>query len=223
MSGIADSRNIIQGVVRIVARIIFETLHRSGINLYDSLFGFLNWPEKKLRVKVFILRDAQGNAVCDSKDIEAAIDYAKRIFKKNFNVKLLPHRNGTFVGILQKLPPVEVLYTKGGVGALHEEFKIAGNFFASNGSGIFYPVTVFVVIKIKEATGCSLGPISDYVTVDMAAAKQTSVLAHELAHACGLWHINERSNLLYPYSNRENEIRWWQKNIFRSSRHVTYW
>ena len=223
MPGIGKSRNIIKGIARIGARIIFDTLHRLVINLFDSLFGFLNWPEKKLRIKVFVLRGVQGNAVCESKDIKAAIDHAKKVFKKSFDVKLLPHHNGAFVEILQELSPTEVLYTNGGVGALHEEFKIAGSFFASNSSGIFYPVTAFVVIKIKEASGCSLGPISDYVTLDTVGVKRPSVLAHELAHACGLWHINERSNLLYPYSNRENEIRWWQKNIFRSSRHVTYW
>jgi len=223
MPGIVKSRNIIKGIARIGARIIFETLHRLVINVFDSLFGFLNWPEKKLRITVFILNDVQGNAVCESKDIEAAIDHAKKVFKKKFNVKLLPHHNGAFVEILQKLPPAEALYTRGGVGALQEEFKIAGSFFASNGSGVFYPVTAFVVIKMKEASGCSLGPISDYVTLDTIGVKRTSVLAHELAHACGLWHINKRSNLLYPYSNRGVEINWWQKNVFRSSRHVTYW
>lgn len=215
--------DIINGVVRVAIRITIEMLHRVLINLFDTLFGFLNWPEKKLRIKIFILLDPQGIPVSSPADMNAAIDYAKKIFKKNFNVTLLPHHKEAFVEILQTIPPTDVLYTKGGSGALEEEFKVTGSFFGSKLSGAFYPVTVFVVINIKGASGCSLGPGSDYVTLSALGVNQTSVLAHELAHAGGLWHINERSNLLYPYTDRGDEVKWWQKNFFRSSRHVTYW
>jgi hypothetical protein len=124
---------------------------------------------------------------------------------------------------LKATTPKEVLYTKGGKGALSEEFKAAGNFFAANLVSPIYPVTVFVVEDIEGATGCSLGPMTDYVTLSHDGAKQGSVLAHELAHACGLWHVNDKTNLLWNRNDRGNKIRWWQKNIFRGSRHVTYW
>jgi len=223
MAGIKKLWHIIRGIAGIATRIVIEVPHRLIINLFDTLFGFLNWPEKKLRIRIFILCDEQGNPVCSPVDPEASITHAQKIFKKNFNVRLLPHHKESFVKILPKKSCSEVLYTKGGPGALEEEFKIAGSFFASNLSGVFYPVTAFVVIKIKGACGCSLGPISDYVTLDHFGAKQTSTLAHELAHACGLWHVKKRSNLLYRYNDRQDEIEWWQKNIFRSSRHITYW
>jgi hypothetical protein len=51
-----------------------------------------------------------------------------------------------------------------------EEFTITGS-FASNLSGIFYPVTAFVVLDIDHASGCSLGPLTDYVTLDPDGAK----------------------------------------------------
>jgi len=223
MSGITKSWNIIKGVVRIGTRIIIEVLHRLIINLFDSLFGFFNWPKKKLRIKIFILRDQHGDHRFPEKDLDVSINYARKVFKKNFNVELMAHHKNSFVEVLQNTSPVEALHVRGGPGALSDEFNIAGSFFASKLSGVFFPVTVFVVKNIKGASGCSLGPISDYVTLDTVGAKQTSVLAHELAHACGLWHISERSNLLYPYTDRDDEIRWWQKNIFRSSRHITYW
>jgi len=223
MAGIGKSWNIIKATIRIGTRIIIEILHRSLINLFDSLFGFLNWPKKKLRIKIFILRDQHGDHIFPEKDMDVSIDYARKVFKKNFNVELVAHHKNAFVEVLQNTSPVEALYVRGGPGALSDEFKIAGSFFALNLSGVFFPVTVFVVKNIKGASGCSLGPISDYVTLGTAGAKQTSVLAHELAHACGLWHISKRSNLLYPYTDRDDEISWWQKNIFRGSRHVTYW
>ena len=176
-----------------------------------------------MRLADFILRDMEGNAVVSSTEMDASIDYAKRIFKERFNVTLLAHQKATFAELSPVIPPTEVLYTKGGPAALKEEFRIAGSFYSSNLTGFLYPVTIFVVIKIRGASGCSLGPMSDYVTLDPVGAKQISVLAHELAHACGLWHINEKANLLYPYNKRGEEVKWWQKNIFRSSRHVTYW
>jgi len=215
--------DIIKAIVRIVFRIIVDGLHRVIINLFDTLFGFLHWPEKKIRIRIFVLRDLQGNPVSSPTDMTASIEHAKRIFRKNFNVTLLPHRNGPFVEVLQTIPPTDVLYTKGGPGALKEEFRMAGSFFASNLSGVLYPITAFVVTDIKGASGCSLGPISDYITLNPFGAKQSSVLAHEIAHACGLWHVKEKENLLCPYNKRGDQVKWWQKNIFRSSRHVTYW
>ena len=216
--------NGIKASTRISGRIIVEIVHRIVINIFDTLFGFLNWPEKKLRVKIFILQDPQANAVVSPTDLHTAIEYAMRSFKKNFNTRLLPHKNKQpFAEVLQKKPPHEVLFTKGSIGALTEEFKIAGSFFASNLSGLFYPITVFVVLDIDHASGCSLGPLTDYVTLDPEGAKNASTLAHEIAHACGLWHVQSRSNLLWRTSGRGDEVKWWQKNIFRSSRHITYW
>ncbi|HEV8271769.1 MAG TPA: hypothetical protein VGQ04_10730 [Chitinophagaceae bacterium] len=216
--------NGIKGVIRVAIRIIVETLHRGVINIFDTLFGFLNWPKKILRVKIFILQDPQTNAVVSPADLDFALEYAKRSFKKNFNTRLLPYKNKLpFVEVLKEKPPHEALYTKGSIGALGEEFKIAGSFFASNLSGLFYPVTAFIVLDIDIASGCSLGPLADYVTLNPVGAKNASTLVHEIAHACGLWHQLDKSNLLWRTSGRGDEVKWWQKNIFRSSRHVTYW
>jgi hypothetical protein len=51
--------NGIKASARIAIRIIVETVHRLVINIFDTLFGFLNWPEKKLRAKIFILQGLQ--------------------------------------------------------------------------------------------------------------------------------------------------------------------
>lgn len=214
--------NVFRGSGRVLIRVVTETVHRLLINIVDTLFGFLNWPTKKLRIKVFILKDQEQAPVIFSADLEIAIEYAKRSFKNRFNVELVPYRND-FVGILQNDASPEILYTKGGVGALQQEFKIAGSLFAKHLCGPIYPVTTFVVMDISNAIGCSLGPLTDYITLDPKGVKSPSTLAHELAHACGLWHINQKENLLWRFNSRGDKINWWQKNIFRSSRHVTYW
>jgi len=216
--------NGIKAITRITTRIIVESFHRLVINIFDTLFGFLNWPEKKLRVKIFILQDLQARPVVSPGDLITAIEYAKRSFKKNFNTRLLPHKSSQQIAeVLQRKAPYKVLYTKGSIGALAEEFRMTGRFFASNLSGLFYPITVFVVLDIDHASGCSLGPLTDYATLDPDGAKNASTLAHEIAHACGLWHVRPKSNLLWRSFSRGDEVMWWQKNIFRSSRHVTYW
>lgn len=216
--------NGIKGTARIAIRITVEFIHRVVINLFDTLFGFLNWPEKKLRVKIFILIDPEGNSVPAPIDTHESIEYTKRSFKKNFNVKLLPHHpEESFAELLQKAPPSEALYVKCNAGAVREEFKIAGNFFSSNISGALYPVTAFVVIDISGNDGCCIGPVTDYLTLDPNGIKIFTTLAHEIGHSCGLWHIRKRSNLMWPHRDRGDEIRWWQKNLFRGSRHVTYW
>ena len=220
----ANFWNSVRGIIRVVIRIIIEVFHRVLLNIFDLLFGFFNWPRKKLRIKIFILPNEEQNSLVSPTDLDRAIVYTTKVFSKNFNIKLLAaQKNEPLTEILKTIPPSEVLYTRGGAGALSEEFKTTGNFFAAHLVAPIYPVTVFVVMNIKGASGCSLGPMTDYITLDHRGAKDESILAHELAHACGLWHLNHRTNLLWYKKDRGDKIRWWQRNIFRSSRHITYW
>ena len=215
---------IFRTTLRGLLRIIIETFHRLLLNLPDTLFGFLKWPEKKLRIKIFILPTAGQSPPISAADLDKAIAYATDVFRKRFNVRLLPvQKNEPFAEMVKAIPPHAALYTKGGSGALTEEFKEAGDFFSRNLVSPVYPITVFVVITLTGATGCSLGPMTDYVTLDHDGAKDISVLAHELAHACGLWHVKDKTNLLWNTNKRGSAVSWWQKNIFRSSRHITYW
>lgn len=200
-----------------------DSILRITLNVFDTMFGFMVLPKKRLRIRVLILRSENADETPSPISLDEMINYAKRSFAKNFKVELMPQGKKDFVEILRKDVPIEALITKGGSGALNDELKVAGNFFAANLGGVIYPITVFIVKDIKGADGCSLGPMSDYVTIDHVGLKNVSVLAHELAHACGLWHLNDKRNLLYTERYRGDEVRWWQKNIFRSSRHVTYW
>jgi hypothetical protein len=105
-----------------------------------------------------------------------------------------------------------------------------GDFFAHHLAGwnaipiaLTFPVTAFIISNIKDTKGCSLGPLTDYVLVDRDGVFVPSTLAHELGHACNLWHSGTKSNLMYHPDDRGDGVKWFQRNLLRSSRHVTYW
>ena len=50
--------------------------------------------------------------------------------------------------------------------------------------------------------------------------RRLRVLAHELAHACGLPHSSAAENLMLP-KGMGDRLQPWQIAVFRSSRHVT--
>lgn len=70
--------------------------------------------------------------------------------------------------------------------------------------------------------------IGDYVVIDREGLIQNVALAHEIGHTCGLspgrgWHDWTPSNLMYKEAPAGEKVKWFQKNILRSSRHVQYW
>jgi hypothetical protein len=60
---------------------------------------------------------------------------------------------------------------------------------------ITVPVTVFIVDTINDRSGCSLGPLTDYIVIQAKGVKDASIMADELGHACNLvWHSKSMSN-----------------------------
>lgn len=124
-------------------------------------------------------------------------------------------------------------------GALFNEFGEAGEYFAKHTGGwgwlrmnLYFPITVFVVRDITGKIGCSLGPLTDYVTIDttlttganpISGVLSESTMAHELGHCCGLLHRDDTKNLMYPDHGRGDNITGWQKYVVRTCRHCTFW
>ena len=111
------------------------------------------------------------------------------------------------------------------------EFGVAGEYFAQHLAGwniipisFTFPVTVFVVRSLASGVlGCSMSAIGDYAVIDQAGLLDNVTLAHEIGHACSLWHSRTSSNIMYKSAPAGEGVKWFQKNLLRSSRHVQYW
>lgn len=216
----------VKSVVRQVVRVVVEIVSRV-IGIFDLLFGFIGWPPKKLRLHIFILSDDKGPLMAPG-DLDSSIDFLRKTLKDRFNVNLKAYSK-TFVETIPGTAPVAALEV-GCSKAWLDEIGDAGDFFAKHLAGwnaipitVTFPITAFVVRSITGKIGCSLGPLTDYITITPEGVKSESTLAHEIGHSCGLWHYSNTDFLMYPDAPRGNRVRGWQMNLFRSSRHVQYW
>ncbi|HYH71174.1 MAG TPA: hypothetical protein VEX16_07690 [Methyloceanibacter sp.] len=228
-----------KAVVRVVVRAVIEVLNRVTFGLLDLVFGFFAWPRKRLRLHVFILWSEtppviEGNPAPPIEQVvQDAIEVTKRIYKERFNVDVLPYSK-SFIQVIQDPVPDYALDVSCNLGI---EFTEAGEYYAGLLAGWnvipitgTWPVTVFVVRDLKGFDlGCSMSVIADYVIVDRSGIETSPItLPHEIGHTCGLspgpgWHDWTPGNLMYKEAPAGENVKWFQKNLLRSSRHVQYW
>jgi hypothetical protein len=217
---------VVKAIVRVIVRIVV-TVWGWLVGLFDLLFGFLGWPQKKLRYHVFILSDQKGPLI-NPGDLAASIDFFTKTFKERFNVKVMAYGKPE-IEIIKNPAPAAALDVSCGGGAFSNEFGEAGEFFAEHIAGwnaipisLTFPITIFIVRSMVGADGCSLGPLTDYLVMTPSAVSELNVMAHEVGHSCNLWHSGSKSNLMWKDPSRGNDVKWFQKNLVRSSRHVQY-
>jgi hypothetical protein len=76
------------------------------------------------------------------------------------------------VQIIEGAAPTAALDVSCAGGAFSGEFEEAGDFFAKHLAGwnvipisLGFPVSIFIVRSMIGADGCSIGPLTDYVTM----------------------------------------------------------
>jgi hypothetical protein len=220
-------KQLMQGAVSQSFNVLKETVNRVP-GLVDAAAGVAGVrPYKKLLLRVVILRDEEGKALAPDEAVIPSFLEAQRVFLEQARVRLLPA--GSMVVTLDEPAPGPALDVHCDDGAWQEDFAAAGEFFRrheARGRGRFSgygaPVTVFVVRDITNKGGCSLGPLTNYVTLEarMLARARYRLIAHEVAHACGLWHSEDKGNLMFPKGPGDRLLPW-QAAILRNSRHVT--
>lgn len=209
-------------------RLIAEASNRlvGGADLLANLAG---WQlPKNLRLRVVILRDEMGQALAEPQAVLPSILELSAIFRRVAAVRLLP-ADPMLITVGQP-SPAAALDVHCEDGAWQEDFGPAGAYFrrlcAKNVPGRLLgygePITVFIVRQISNKGGCSLGLLTNYVTLKASTLSRShTLLAHEVGHACGLLHRPDKPNLMYP-NGPGKELTTWQAAILRNSRHVTY-
>jgi hypothetical protein len=231
----------VKGAVRWVVKAA-ATLVGWALNIWDFFFGFLNWPPKKLTLHIVVLSqydpiDMKIVPMCQPSDLQTSIDQVERILRQRFNVKLRPYAL-QYVQTLPGIAPDAALKPSCcGADPFGQEFLEQGEWYAGQTAGwvggiptsLKFPITAFVVADVQCKSGCGIGPLADYIVIDMDGVRSTgarlnnSTLMHEIGHCCHLWHSGSISNLMWPDADRGDDTKWWQRNLFRNSRHVTYW
>ena len=111
-------------------------------------------------------------------------------------------------------------------GSDYNKIAILNCFFGTWRKVVGYgaPITVFIIRSLEEGVGRSLGPLTDYIVIGGSQMPRPDVtdVAHEIGHACNLWHAGDSTNLMNGNSPRGTGLSWWQLVLARSSRHVSY-
>lgn len=223
-----SARFLAAGGAAQASNVLKETFKRT-VGLAELGAGALGvQPFKQLRLRVVILRDEDGQPLCSVQDVRDSWEEAQRIFAQQARVRLVAAPPS--IVVVPSPSPVAALNVHCDDGAWQEDFDGAGDYFRQNcaqtpsGKWVGYsaPITVFIVRDISNKGGCSLGPLTDYVTLEagMLHRARSRLLAHEVAHACGLWHAKDKENLMYPVGPGDKLTRW-QALLLRNSRHVT--
>jgi hypothetical protein len=144
-----------KAVVRAIVRVVL-TFVLAAINIWDLLFGFLNWPPKNLTLQIFILSDKNGPLMKEEEKLVKlipSIEYARRVLKQRLNIKLRFYSE-TFVQILKEPAPNAALYHKPCTlsGIILNESGDAGEFYAKHIAGwngipisLRFPITIFLI------------------------------------------------------------------------------
>jgi hypothetical protein len=220
---------------------------RFGAELASNVLGIfdrIGWwigirPRKNLRVCIIILR-ANRRHVVNPAQLADAIAWADNVFYSQAKIRVIP----TSITQIHDDAPDANLDVGTEEGAAWEEFWVAGSWFESAANGYCFdqafsrgallgaPVIVFIVRSVAgQYTGCALW-FTDYVTLEQGLFEgntaDRTVFAHELGHACQLWHFEGggKEYLMYPSSSRIDlrggKLTAAQIHLLRSSRHVTY-
>jgi hypothetical protein len=253
---------VLGGLIRWVLNAVTHVLH-IVLSIPDALFGLIGIrPEKKLRVAAVILSDETGPVVSNAAAREF-LQLACDVYKRDANVRVVPllpfQYDSGFTGrrevtddwiqVVTDPPDADILDLPCGFPGAGKELWLAGSKLqllvstrAVFGAwrrvlGYGAPVTLFFVRTTPgDAVGCNIW-VTDYATVSaQAVGSSPRTAAHELGHACNLWHVcvdTQVNNLMAtqgscdPESTTEPDrvnpaLAWWQVLLVRLSKHVTY-
>jgi hypothetical protein len=217
------------------------------VTLLHLPFGLIEWafltkgykPEKKLKIGIVLFSKEPNNPVVETQKVVAQLKKTSALFREKANIRILSAKSSAseepaedWITIYKKPPSKKVLNVGCNKYAFRQDLWVTGMMFQFMAlTRLFYtnfqriigygsPIVIFIVEDVDGFRGCSLGPLTDYVTVDR---KGLVCMTHELAHACNLFHYNDdEENLMHPKGCEKTTLTTKQIALLRASRHVTF-
>ena len=219
------------------------------IGLVDAVGGLVGLrPIKHLRLEVFILMHPDGTLTVQPGATSTLLASTESIFRSRADVKVHTTIHqvdspspGNALTIGTEIDPLFGLLAEDATGAGMYFQKVIHDRLWQDSPWLTFrlgaTIILFVVDEVEGTyAGCSAGPIVDYICIEgrqFGAADQT-LIAHEMGHACGLFHDDvtdcangDLTNLMYCQATknrqpRGNNLSPFQRALVRSSPHVTY-
>lgn len=186
---------------------------------------------KHIHACVTVLAASDGTPVVSATQVDDVLDEAARIISDRFNVRLHIHGRKlvqvpkdrldvTACDASQLFSSEAIDLTDDANGTFGELFGCGDNLIDIGAELIHDSLDIIFIRDILEGddVGCHI-PGTDYVIIDQSSSGL--VLAHEIGHACDLWHLDDRTNLMNHFVGGDN-VRGWQRCIFRRARFVHY-
>ena len=186
---------------------------------------------KHLHICVTVLANSDGVPVVDPKQVAEVLREARRIIGRRMNVSLHVLGEKTVrvsddvldvtacnAGQLFSGDAVDLSSESSGSFA---DLLGCGDSLVDVAEGFVHNVLDVIFIRdIIEGddVGCHI-PGTDYVIIDQSATGL--VLAHEIGHACDLWHVSGKNNLM-NHNTADDQVKKWQRCIFRRARFVSF-
>ncbi|MCK4911174.1 MAG: hypothetical protein KAR83_06015, partial [Thermodesulfovibrionales bacterium] len=192
----------------------------------------------------------KGNQVADTKAVIEEVQATIDILSEQANVRVIPvswfhlssgfsdqeRADDSYVHVDDSAADPALLDLSCGIDGWLEDIGTIGSAFnikltrscfwgnARRLIGYGEPICAFVVRNISGASGCSMGPLNNYVTVVGSETTDKTTIAHEIGHTCGLWHVGSPTdNLMYGTDNKDRrKMTTFQIVNLRNSKHVTY-
>lgn len=227
---------------------IFGRLAKWGWNILATFvhlpFGLIEWGilgkklDKKLRLAVVLFADGPNNPIVNKQEV---IDQLKRmaiLYKEKANIKVKSAKSNAsqepsedWITIYEKPASSKMLNVGCNKFAFGQDLWLTGMMFQFTAlTRLFYtnflriigygsPIVVYIVEDIENFNGCSIGLLTDYVTID---CKGVVSIPHEIGHACNLFHVEDEENLMHKQGSEKSKLTDKQAAIMRASRHVTF-
>jgi hypothetical protein len=226
---------VVGGLLRILLDVFTGlVLGIVGLIVETVLCGILGiCPLKHLRLCVVMFTD-DGEPLLTESGLAPLLERTTQIFKDEAQIEIISRFTiyKKAEGTRAMNPPCDTpLLVEEAVGVVGTQYQQAAmssclRWGTSSVIGLGSPIYAFGVNDVRGKNGCSLWLAANYLVFEPNPEPFCDThLAHEIGHACGLWHQDADENLMRKkcVDPGRDQLKQWQKMIVRGSKYATYW